>query len=373
VNYEWDFGDGDISHGSTKSICSHVYSSSGPFEVNLTVTDNEGDRNTKTIEINVTEPLPEAVGTYSPPNPKVDDVITFNAAQSSDKRGRITEYEWDFDDGYSGKRASIKHQYLENGTYNVKLTVINDKGMQNISMITVVVKPKEISTLTSAEIAQGRSGSLVVPINPIESFSQPTNPNALPGDDILDWRIESIKDDGAIFQVYQSINPTHGCAQYQTGCDYFDYVWLGGTFLKGGMPINTGHSSGTQPGQEFQPEKFQPYIQGWNRVEITVYGNGTGPITSDEVEFNLYGGRNNAVGAFFTKRFPYVHTWNPRILENVTRALNPSPMRSEPIGLTMGQAYPSQNITRALNPSPMRSEPIGLTMEQAYPSQASAA
>jgi hypothetical protein len=33
ADYEWDFGDGDTSHGSSRSICAHVYSSSGPFQL----------------------------------------------------------------------------------------------------------------------------------------------------------------------------------------------------------------------------------------------------------------------------------------------------------------------------------------------------
>jgi PKD repeat protein len=139
VDYEWDFGDGDTAHGISKSICQHIYSSAEKFQANLTVTDNGGGANTKTSEINVKEPLPEAIGTYSPTSPKVDDVITFDASQSKDKRGRITDYEWDFDDGYSGKRVSIDHQYLKSGTYDVKLAVTNDRGIQNTSTITVVV------------------------------------------------------------------------------------------------------------------------------------------------------------------------------------------------------------------------------------------
>jgi PKD repeat protein len=55
VDYEWDFGDGDTSH---KSISQHSYSSAGEFQVNLTVTDNEGDKDKKTSMIDVKEPLP---------------------------------------------------------------------------------------------------------------------------------------------------------------------------------------------------------------------------------------------------------------------------------------------------------------------------
>jgi PKD repeat protein len=149
VDYQWDFGDGETAHGISKSVCRHGYYSSGKFPVNLTVTDNERDKSTKTLEINVEEPLPTAVGTYTPINPEVGDVITFDGSQSKDKRGRIIDYEWNFDDGYSGERVSIDHQYLKSGTYSVKLTVTNDKGTKNSSIIKLDVSPKIEPTSTS--------------------------------------------------------------------------------------------------------------------------------------------------------------------------------------------------------------------------------
>jgi hypothetical protein len=127
----------------------------------------------------------------------------------------------------------------------------------------------------------------------------------LPGDDIMDWKVQSIQNNSVVFEVYQSINPAHGCAQYQTGCDYKDYTWLGGTLLKDGSYIYTDWF----PGQEFQPEQLQPYIVGWNQVQIKVYGDE--PITSDEVEFRLLESINKGTDTVYTERFPFVHTWNP--------------------------------------------------------------
>ncbi|HOT07849.1 MAG TPA: PKD domain-containing protein [Methanotrichaceae archaeon] len=142
VDYQWDFGDGDTAHGMLKSKSPHIYSYSGLFPVNLTITDNDGDSCTSTAYVNVTEPLPDAMGTFSPAEPAVSEIITFDGSKSRDRYGRIISYQWDFDDGYTGNRASIKHQFLESGTYNVKLTVENEKGKRNTSTIIVVVKSK---------------------------------------------------------------------------------------------------------------------------------------------------------------------------------------------------------------------------------------
>ena len=158
------FGDRD-TYRTIKPNCQHIYSNARKFPVNLTVTDNDGDQNTKTLEVNVKEPLPEAIGTYFPDEPKIGDVITFDASQSKDKRGRVIDYEWDFGDGYSGKRISIKHQYLESGIYNVTLVVINDKGIKNSSFINVDVSPK-----VEPEFKQARVGDLLInmDINPAQ-------------------------------------------------------------------------------------------------------------------------------------------------------------------------------------------------------------
>jgi PKD repeat protein len=162
VDYKWSFGDGGAD---TRPLCPHIYSSSGTFSVSLTVTNDEGDLNSTTRDLDVIEPPPEAIITYSPAEPKVGDVITFDASKSRDKRGRIIDYEWDFDDGYSGKRISIDHRYLKYGTYNVKLIATNDRSIQNISTISVIVGPNigksESEPRTNMMIKFPSNGSVV--------------------------------------------------------------------------------------------------------------------------------------------------------------------------------------------------------------------
>ena len=152
TNYEWDFGDGGAGKGATKSTYRHIYPESGRYQVVLTVTDNEGDMGSKTHEIIISEMPPEAIFTFSPAEPVVGEAIAFDASQSKDKRGRIIDYEWDFDDGYSGKRVYIDHPYYKSGTYNVTLTVINDKGVKNSSIIKVEVSQAVVVDLTRPEI-----------------------------------------------------------------------------------------------------------------------------------------------------------------------------------------------------------------------------
>ncbi len=53
---------------------------------------------------------------------------SFNAAASSDPDGTVVSYAWDFGDGQTGTGVAPSHTYAVAGTYNVTLTVTDDKG-----------------------------------------------------------------------------------------------------------------------------------------------------------------------------------------------------------------------------------------------------
>ena len=62
-NYEWDFGDGETAEGE---IVTHSYSSAGNYTVKLTVTDNEGAKNSTEKVIHVGVAIPTTVSVKSP-------------------------------------------------------------------------------------------------------------------------------------------------------------------------------------------------------------------------------------------------------------------------------------------------------------------
>jgi len=74
---------------------------------------------------------------------RVDESISFSGADSIDVDGDITFYEWDFGDGSTASGAIVSHAYSVPGTYNVKLTVIDNDGLKDTAVVMVTcVKPE---------------------------------------------------------------------------------------------------------------------------------------------------------------------------------------------------------------------------------------
>jgi PKD repeat protein len=125
--YSWDFGDGNTSD---KPNPTHQYAAVGTYTVRLTVEDQNGDTDTtdpKDVTVQNTPPI--AKFSWNPPNPVVGHDVTFNASASydPDPDGNIVKYEWDFGDGGKGSDKYTTHRYSSPKTYEVNLTVTDDK------------------------------------------------------------------------------------------------------------------------------------------------------------------------------------------------------------------------------------------------------
>jgi uncharacterized repeat protein (TIGR02543 family) len=74
-----------------------------------------------------TNQAPTAAFSYTPLYPAVDETVTFTDA-SFDLDGSIVEWAWLFGDSGTSDEQNPTHQYTENGTYTVRLTVTDDDG-----------------------------------------------------------------------------------------------------------------------------------------------------------------------------------------------------------------------------------------------------
>lgn len=73
-----------------------------------------------------------------------DLAVAFDASTSTDPDGTIASYAWDFGDGAEGTGATASHTYATAGTYEVTLTVTDDRGSTATLMQPVTVQAANV-------------------------------------------------------------------------------------------------------------------------------------------------------------------------------------------------------------------------------------
>lgn len=141
VEHLWAFGDGTTARGP---IVSHVFPAAGNYAVLLTVTDDDGARDTASMTIGVggstdVNLRPGAAFTPTPRSGAAPLSVTFDATLSTDADGLILEYQWNFGDGTRGSGPLISHTFTAAGIYPVQLTVFDDDGASSTARQTIVV------------------------------------------------------------------------------------------------------------------------------------------------------------------------------------------------------------------------------------------
>jgi len=121
----WDFGDGQTS---TVASPSHSYAAAGPYNVTLTVTDNQGATNSVVHSVTVSQAnqAPTANFTFSCSGLNCNFTST-----SSDPDGSIASYSWTFGDGSASTAQNPSHSYGATGGYSVTLRVTDNQGAQS--------------------------------------------------------------------------------------------------------------------------------------------------------------------------------------------------------------------------------------------------
>lgn len=123
-HYAWSFGDGATGTGKTVT---HDYGVAGTFTATLTVTDDQGGTNTTTTSVvTVDPPNVEPTAAFEAVPDQLH--VAFDASASSDPDGSIAAYAWDFGDGATGTGVTPAHTYAAAGTYQVSLTVTDNRG-----------------------------------------------------------------------------------------------------------------------------------------------------------------------------------------------------------------------------------------------------
>ncbi len=141
----WDFGDPNSGQANASAEVSpaHTFSAAGDYNVKLTVTDNGGNTNSKTVKVTVAAPTGGS--------PAAEFAITCSGLdcsftdQSTDTDGQVVGWSWDFGDGSAASTETnpTHHYNVTTPTpFNVKLTVTDNAGLTgSITKATPAVSP----------------------------------------------------------------------------------------------------------------------------------------------------------------------------------------------------------------------------------------
>jgi PKD repeat protein len=137
VTYSWDFGDGNTA---ADVEVDHAYEDDGVYTVTLTVIDDDEATASAIATKNVLNRSPVAAFTENATIVSPDEVIHFDASDSSDPDGTIVTYSWDFGDGNTSTGVTSDYAYGEDGNYTVTLTVTDDDGASASSVAEKIVE-----------------------------------------------------------------------------------------------------------------------------------------------------------------------------------------------------------------------------------------
>jgi PKD repeat protein len=146
--WAWSFGDN--SPNSTQQNPAHTYTTSGLYNVILTVTNtsfSKTNSTTKFAYINVTTNLDA---------PNADFTVTETCGETTDTfyfidystGGGLYQWNWSFGDGSYSELRNPTHQYSSNGTYDVGLTVWGAYGNDTLTRSNLITIPCGAATPT---------------------------------------------------------------------------------------------------------------------------------------------------------------------------------------------------------------------------------
>ena len=139
--YQWDCtSDGSYEVSSSQPLgqaCS--YEDEGNYTVTLQVTDDDGDSTIAVATIAVANVAPTLVGPAGPTTGDEGASMNWTVTATDPGVNDVLTYSWDFGDGESGGGTAVTHTYIQDGTYNVVVTVNDGDGGTDANTVQVVV------------------------------------------------------------------------------------------------------------------------------------------------------------------------------------------------------------------------------------------
>jgi PKD repeat protein len=181
LTYTWNLEDGTQISGTDVTISKRFFED-GEYDLNLTVTDEDGASATRTLTITVNNVAP-IVDAVEDQTSNEGNAVKFNASFNDPGILDTHTIEWNFGDGNTlTDTLTPTHVYTDNGEYDVSLTVTDDAGASTTSTLKVTVN-NAAPTITKIE------GDTEIEEGDIATFSATATD---PGNDTLTytWNLE---------------------------------------------------------------------------------------------------------------------------------------------------------------------------------------
>ncbi len=166
VHYEWTF---ESDSGPIKRVgrtTTFTWDKPGTYDVGLRVFDDQADASeTLHATIDIANRAPIAVAEVDLPARLPPAEFQFTARDSYDLDGAISSFAWDFGDGTTGSGADVSHIYATRGSFDVRLTVTDDKGASSESTLQVIVLNKP--ALLSVAIPSSATAGTAIPLEAV--------------------------------------------------------------------------------------------------------------------------------------------------------------------------------------------------------------
>jgi len=138
MKYYWDFGDGS---NSSERNPTHTFTDFEIYRVIHEVEDEDGNKDTREINITIENTSPVADFTLSTMTPKAGQVIQYIDTSNDPEKSELT-YQWNFGDGQLSHESKPTHVYMSSGLYDIRLNVTDDEGLSNTKSIVISVIQK---------------------------------------------------------------------------------------------------------------------------------------------------------------------------------------------------------------------------------------
>ncbi len=157
LTYNWNFGDNtNIVVGQNAT---HSFADNGNYDVTLTVTDKDGGVTTQSVVAKVDNVAPTIVSITKPTIINEGQSVTFAATATDPGILDTLTYSWNFGDSTNPVLGqNVNHTFVDNGNYDVVLTVTDKDGAvtnQTVAVTVDNVAPVVVSIDKPNQIKEG--------------------------------------------------------------------------------------------------------------------------------------------------------------------------------------------------------------------------